>query len=265
MIELLAPQGSDEWLAARAGVCTASMFEAALSRTGGLNEQQATYVSLVRSGMSEVAAADIAGYKSAPRAQAVKDAIAGLPVGDWSGEARDYAFRLSIERRSGAPIDEGVETYWTRRGHELEPEAIEAYEDRTGNLVRRVGLILTDDRRFGASADGLVGRDGGVEVKCWVDPSKLRKVLLDRDEKAVRRQCLGGMWVTGRKWWDFVLYCPALKPVGLDLTIIRINRDDDEIEAMELDLLRFDRLVDEYGQRMEQLAADQALTSTTPD
>jgi hypothetical protein len=258
MIELLAPQGSPEWLAGRAGVCTASMYETALARTGGLDERQAAYVALVRSGMAPQLAAEAAGFKAMPRAQAVQDAIAGLPTGDWTDGARDYAFRLSIERRSKQPLDDGVETYWTRRGHELEQEAIEAYEDRTGNLVRRVGLVLTDDRRFGASADGLVARDGGVEVKCWVDAAKLRKVLLDRNSAAVRRQCLGGMWVTGRKWWDFVLYCPALAVCGLDMTVIRINRDDDEINRMELDLLRFDRLVDEYGQRIDAMAQEQA-------
>jgi hypothetical protein len=124
--------------------------------------------------------------------------------------------------------------------------------------VRRVGLVLTGDRRFGASADGLVGRDGGVEVKCWVDPAKLRKVLLDRNASEVRKQCLGGMWVTGRKWWDFVLYCPALAVCGLDFTVIRINRDDDEIDAMELDLMRFDGLVSEYGARIDAMAREQA-------
>jgi hypothetical protein len=258
VIELIAPQGSPEWLAGRAGVCTASMFHTALTRTGVLDERQSTYVRLVRSGMDKRLAADMAGYKTIPSSDAVKNAIAGLPTGDWSDGSRDYAFRLAIERRSHAPLDDGIETYWTRRGHELEAEAIDAYENRTGNLVRRVGLVLTGDRRFGASADGLVGRDGGVEVKCWVDPAKLRKVLLDRNASEVRKQCLGGMWVTGRKWWDFVLYCPALAVCGLDFTVIRINRDDDEIDAMELDLMRFDGLVSEYGARIDAMAREQA-------
>lgn len=158
----------------------------------------------------------------------------------------DLAFGTAIERISGLPLDDGFETYFTRRGHELEPIALSLYEIETGRIVRRCGFVATDDRMFGASADGLVGDDGGVEVKCWTDPVKLRAVLTGGDISDVRDQCLGGMWVTGRKWWDFVLYCPALKSIGREITIIRIDRDDDAIEEMESDLMAFARIVDNY-------------------
>lgn len=166
----------------------------------------------------------------------------------------DLAFGTAIERISGLPLDEGFETYFTRRGHELEPVALDRYEIETGRMVQRCGFVCTDDRKFGASADGLVGTDGGVEVKCWTDATKLRAVLTGGEIKEVRDQCLGGMWITGRKWWDFVLYCPALDPIGRALTIIRIDRDDNAIDALESDLLAFDKIVEGYRKQLEQAA-----------
>jgi len=160
--------------------------------------------------------------------------------------ALDYAFGLAIERISDMPLDDGFETYFTRRGHELEPVALDKYETLTGNLVSRCGFICTDDRKFGCSADGLVGDVGGVEVKCWTDPVKLRAVLTGDSTESVADQCLGGLWLTRRQWWDFVLYCPALECIGRDLTVIRITRDEEKIGALEADLVAFDKLVESF-------------------
>ena len=48
-----------------------------------------------------------------------------------------------------------------------------------------------------------------------------------------------------RKWWQFALYCPALEKVGLHLWTKRVERDDNYINAMELDLIEFEKLVTE--------------------
>lgn len=248
------PQGTPEWHAARAGVCTASRFSTARTRVGGLTDQQAEYVKALKAGQNEREAMSLAGYKAKPRAAAIDAAMEGRDTSEPGKTALDYAFGLAIERISGAPLDDGFENYFTRRGHELEATALDLYEVETGRMVQRCGFVCTDDRKFGASADGLVGADGGVEVKCWVDPVKLRAVLTRADISDVRDQCMGGMWVTGRKWWDFVLYCPALDPIGRALTIIRIDRDDNAIDALESDLLAFDRVVEGYRKQLEQAA-----------
>jgi hypothetical protein len=51
------------------------------------------------------------------------------------------------------------------------------------------------------------------------------------------------MWITGRKWWDFCLYCPALESIGLQLWHRRVERDDNYIEQLEADLIEFEKLV----------------------
>jgi hypothetical protein len=167
----------------------------------------------------------------------------GANKGQPSAAAGDYAFRLAVERISGKPLDEGFETWAMRRGHELEPAARFDHEMAIGVVVEPVGFITTDDGKFGASADGFIGQDGGAEYKCLVDPSRLRKVLLTGDISEFLDQIQGGMWITGRKWWDFCLYCPALESIGLQLWHRRVERDDNYIEQLEVDLIGFEKLV----------------------
>lgn len=157
--------------------------------------------------------------------------------------AKDYAFRLAIERISGKPLDEGFETWQMKRGHELEPAARLAHEIQTGLNIMRAGFVLTDDRLFGASADGLIDDDGGSEYKCLVSPEKLRDILIDGDFSDYLDQVQGCMYVTDRKYWEFCLYCPALEPIGKELWRRRVERDDDYIEALEADLIEFSALV----------------------
>lgn len=174
----------------------------------------------------------------------------GAKRGDFSAAARDYAFRLAVERISGQPLDEGYETFAMRRGHELEPEARKAHEIEAGVIVERAGFVLTDDKVFGASADGLIGDHGGSEYKCLIDAARLRTVLIDEDLAEFADQVQGCMWITGRRWWHFALYCPALAPIGRELWWREWRRDDDYIEAMEGELLEFKALVDMTEQRL---------------
>lgn len=255
MIIVNCEQGSDSWHRARAGVLTASMFGVARKRVGELDERQQAYVDGVQSGLDEKAAAKAAGYAAVPKAAGIAKALRGEPVGDYSDEAKSYAFRLAIERISGEPLDEGFETYAMRRGHELEPYARAELEVQTGLMVQRAGFVLTDDGAFGASADGLIGDDDGVELKCFIDPLRLRRFHIDNDASEVFEQAQGCMWITGRKWWHIGLYCPALAPVGKQLWWKRFERDEEFIEKMRADLLAFRSVVDAYEQNLKREAA----------
>lgn len=238
-------QGTDQWKIDRAGVITASMFKTARERVGTLSEQQQVLVDAIRSGMSHAEAAAKAEYKTKPKlTDSVQRAIEGLPVGDFSEAAKNYAFRLAIERISLQPLDEGFETWAMKRGHELEPEARARHEAHANLSVMPCGLVTTSDNAFGASADGLIEPDGGAEYKCLVDPLRLRTCLIDNDISDFMDQVQGGLWITGRRWWDLCIYCPALASIGRDFTRWRVPRDDDYINTMEAELLEFKRLVD---------------------
>lgn len=245
-------QGSPEWHAARAGAITASMFREVRKRVGGLTDQQALYVQALQDSADEAEARRVAGYKAAPRSETIRRALAGESVGDFTTAAKDYAFRLAIERISGRPLDEmdQFETYAMRRGREMEPEARRAHEFHSGIEVVQTGLVLTEDGKFGASADGLIGTDGGAEYKCLMSPERIRAVILSGDLSEFTDQVQGCLWLTGRKWWHFCLYCPALADIGRALTVHAVDRDDDYIAALEADLIEFDRLVMTYEARL---------------
>lgn len=246
MIVVECEQGSAEWHNARAGVITASMFSEVRKRVGALDEKQAKYVELVKAGTPEKDAATQAGYKSPPKAKGIADALAGKPVGDYTEAAKNYAFRLAVERISGEALqDDQFQTYAMRRGNELEPEARLLHEQRIGAFIQRAGFVLTDDRLYGASADGLIDDDGGSEYKCLVSPERMRSVLVDNNIDDFIDQIQGCMWITGRKWWHFAMYSPALAAIGKELKIIPVGRDDDYIEALEADLIQFEKLVSE--------------------
>lgn len=175
----------------------------------------------------------------------------GPNKGGYKRAAEDYAFRLAIERISGECLQgEEFETHSMRRGHELEPEARAIHSFRIGSDIETAGMARTTDRKFGASVDGLIGDDGISEYKCFVAPEKLRTILLDGDISEIADQIQGGLWLTGRLWCDFALYCPALVKIDCELTIHRVYRDDDYIEALEKDLLAFDELVESYKERL---------------
>jgi len=208
MIVLNHPQGSDDWLRARVGVCTASRFSDARGKL----------------------------------TKASKNGAAGEPNGD----AIKYAWLLAMEAIAGEPLDETFVTYAMRRGRELEPQARAVYEARTGAWVEEVSLVLTEDSRFGYSADGFRDDDGLIEIKCPMAADKIGAVWSNPETAHLEYidQINGGLWITGRKYCDLIVYCPWLAPVGKDLFVKRIFRDESAIEALESDLVGFMRLVD---------------------
>jgi hypothetical protein len=143
-----------------------------------------------------------------------------------SASADDYINALIIESISGmsAPV---FVTDWMIRGNELEPDARNLYTVITDNLVQEVGFILDNSGEFGCSPDGLIGEDGGIEIKCPA-PGTHDKW----SEKGVcptkhYAQVQGCMWITGRDWWDFMSYHPEKEPF-----IVRVERDVEFIDKL---------------------------------
>lgn len=252
MIPIKCEQGSPEWHQARAGAITASMISEVRKVVGGLTDQQQKYVDAIQSGKSLDEAKEIAKYQSKPTGKVIQKALDGEKVGDYSDAAKAYAFRLAIERISGEPLDEAdqFQTYAMRRGNELEPEARLCHEEKYGLLVEQTGLVLSDDRCFGASADGLIDENGGSEYKCLLNPVRMRQLWIDRDISEFIDQVQACMWIAERDWWHLCMYSPALKPIGKELFVIEVNRDDEHIAAMVEDLDRFNVFVESWKQKL---------------
>jgi exodeoxyribonuclease (lambda-induced) len=176
-----------------------------------------------------------------------KDCRNKTAKGEPTAKARLYAMDVARERAGGRAGDT-FQNAAMRFGTEQEPYARSAYEARTGNLVDEAGFITTDDRKFGVSVDGLVDEDGIVEIKTMVSSDTLFTAVVERDLSAYIDQINGGLWLLGRKWCDLVLWAPDLPTRRL--TVIRINRDDEEIQKLEDDLLAFERRVCEYESKL---------------
>jgi exodeoxyribonuclease (lambda-induced) len=251
-------QGTPEWHAARAGLCTASRFADAVSTTGGLTEQQQNFVKCIRElGLDEKAAAAAAGYKSVPRSETIAKALAGEDTSKPSDTARRYAADIAIERASGKPFGIPPKAALLDRGHQLERLARMAYEDKNTAFVTEAGICVTENGIFGYSTDGLVNDDGLIEIKCPIDGCKILTMWQTGDVSEYMHQMQGGMWISGRKWCDFIMFVPDLAPVGKDLYVKRIYRDEQFIDAMVDGLVRFERLADGYLQTLRASPAAQ--------
>ena len=127
-------------------------------------------------------------------------------------------------------IRKDFENSATAHGTELEPVAIAAYEKHQGVDVAGTGFIAKD--KFGGSPDGLVEVDGIIEVKCPYNPvNHAMTVLTGQVPKQYRFQLQGNLWVTGRKWCDFISYSEEF-PDKSKLKLIRVERDEEMIDRL---------------------------------
>lgn len=108
-----------------------------------------------------------------------------------------------------------------QRGSELEPSARAWYELERGADVEQVGFCMTEDGRFGASPDGLIGDDGAAEFKSPEPHTHVRWLLDGVLPQVHKPQCHGHLIVTGRSWCDFMSYSP-----GLPSLLVRVEPDD---------------------------------------
>lgn len=191
MIIIDHPQGSEEWLASRSGIATASCF--------------ADVMAVIKSG------------EAASR--------------------RNYRAKLVVERLTGKPV-KGFVTKAMEQGTEREPLARVAYEAETGNSVSEVGLCRHDTLECGASPDGLIGDKGGLEIKCPELATHLEYLRLKTVPADYFWQVQGGLWITGREWWDFVSFNPDF-PENLQLAVRRVQRDEDAIKRLSAEVARF--------------------------
>lgn len=94
----------------------------------------------------------------------------------------------------------------------MEPEARRWLEMERGVELNQIGMMLTDDGRFGASPDSLAGDDGLVEIKCPTPAVHIGYLLEGVLPMAYLCQCHGELIVSegSRHYVEFISYCPPL-------------------------------------------------------
>lgn len=172
------------------------------------------------------------GYATASEFSAV------LAKGKEGITRRKYLRRVVGERLTKKP----AETYsgkHTERGQQQEPFARMLYEARKRVIVEPAGFIPHPDGLLaGCSPDGLIGDDGGEEIKCVIPTVQIDTWERGDFPPEHKPQIFGNLWITGRRWWDFVSYCPDM-PAHLRLYVFRVYRDEEYIEHLAAEVANF--------------------------
>ncbi len=122
---------------------------------------------------------------------------------------RSYMLRLLEEKFTGIPTRHDFKNKWMEYGNEHEGQARAYYELREAVDVKQVGFMeISPD--IGLSPDGLVGRHGGLEIKCRSLGVQLDTLKAGKMPPGERHQVHFSLWATGRKWWDYVSFCPVI-------------------------------------------------------
>lgn len=158
-----------------------------------------------------------------------------LAKGEGKTRAK-YLRQIVAERLTGKP----TETYKNGhmdRGTEQEPMARLAYEAAIDDFVEQVGFVEHPTLMAGCSPDFL-RKDRGGEIKCVLPHIQVETIQRGGFPPEHRAQIQGGMWVTGREFWDFCSYSPDM-PKHLRLYRYTVQRDDAYIETLEAEVRRF--------------------------
>ena len=147
---------------------------------------------------------------------------------------RTYMYKLLGERLTGE-VQDNFTTVHTERGKIMEAEAralvLFDYPD-----VQLTGFIRRnlETGYVGCSPDALVGEDGMLEIKTKLPHLQIAVLREDRLPPEHVAQCQGALWVSGRKWIDFISYWP-----NLPIFKKRVLPDLEYFKALEAALTAF--------------------------
>lgn len=161
---------------------------------------------------------------------------------------KGYVTQLVTERLTGRSQD-----FFTnadmQRGIDVEPIARAAYQ-ASHELVDETGFVKHPlIQWFGASPDGLVGKDGLVEIKCPRSTTHLEYIQAKKPPSKYIPQMLAQLSCTQRKWVDFVSFDDRF-PVHLQLFVVRFEPSAEELDKFESKVKEF---LNEVNNLMEQL------------
>lgn len=159
-----------------------------------------------------------------------------------SGEAadrRNYRTELVVERLTGLPAPSFM-SFDMKIGVEREPFARSEYEAKFGQFVTETGFCQHDTLLAGSSPDGLIDDDGGLEIKCPNRSTHFGYLSLPPGTPPPEyvAQIQGNLWITDRKWWDFVSFNPEF-PENTRLIRRRVLRDQQYSDLLAAEVEAF--------------------------
>lgn len=155
------------------------------------------------------------------------------PGGKPSSSQDGYLRELLAEIIIGQPLEQ-ASMPWMERGNMLEAQAVKYYEFENDVETIPVGFITTDDGRYGASPDRLIGDRGLLEVKCPAPQTHVGYLLFNDASGKYKPQLQGQLLVAEREFNDIVSYHPDMPNA-----LVRVTRDEPFIKALGLELAAF--------------------------
>jgi putative phage-type endonuclease len=122
-------------------------------------------------------------------------------------------------------------------GTELEPVAIEHYEQVTGTKVEKASFIAASEY-YGGSPDGIVKPKGVIEVKCpFKSANHFKHGMIDSPAKFKKvapnyyYQCISNMICADATWCDFISFDPRVSS-DYRMFIYRLELDKGEVKLI---------------------------------
>lgn len=169
-------------------------------------------------------------------------------TGKESESLKKYALQLATELMLETP-EPSFKNDVMARGNELESLARDAYQEQTFKVVEQITMFKSDCGNFGYSPDGLVDDDGLVEIKCPIATTHFKYLLDNKMPTDYWQQVQGGLWVSQRKWIDFVSFNSYFR--DKKLFIVRVERDEEYIAKLAELANKVILIRDEYLNKLE--------------
>jgi hypothetical protein len=240
-------QGSEEWLTLRRGIVTASVVGKLLTvGTPDVLEYRCdrcdaepglSCVSLSRKDRAPIKT--VHDERTTTAAKAAKTAPPVIEVAN-NDTSLAVTRTLVAERIAGFTEDAPMTSdMW--RGRDMEPYARDHYSGHY-HQAEEVGFMRYDEDGWtlGLSPDGLVGTDGGLEVKCPRAKTHVAWTLADKVPAQHMAQVQAALLVTGRAWWDFASFVG-----GLPLFVKRAYPDPTWFDAITAACIQFEQTAEQ--------------------
>jgi hypothetical protein len=216
-------QGSDEWDAIRCGRFTSSEI-----------------YRLMVSGKREMTAAEL---KARPKTGTGSSAKLITDHSILSDTAETYIKEKVAETLTGKVKTQSY-AYPLVYGKEMEAEAVEYFERKTGLVAETVGFCPFGDHA-GGSPDRFVGPDELIEIKCpWQSENQIDYLMLT-DQWDLKRihpdkywQVMSLLLFTQRKKAHFVTYDPRFIDDKFKMTHIEVKPINEDFDLIVLKLER---------------------------
>ena len=181
-------------------------------------------------------------------ASRISDVMAKTKTG-YAASRTNYMAQLIVERLTGIK-EEGYSNAAMQWGVDTEPHARDAYKFITDNEVEETGFVLHPTIKMsGASPDGLVSKDGLVEIKCPNTATHIQTLLDEKIPAKYIDQMQWQMECTEREWCDFVSFDPRMPP-NLQMFIKRIDRDEKRIPLLRNGVIVFNNEIDKKLEKL---------------